>query len=101
MSLPTEDEIRAVAAELGLVDEHGNYPREKRTQLAAVAVAMRDVPDDGDEPETLTTAQALSRFHDEMAAEGFALSAIADIIRAAATALITRDGLIIKENRTP
>lgn len=100
MSLPTDDEIRAAGGELGLLDEHGQVPRELRTRLAAVAVQMRGVPDDG-EPEQLTTAQALSRLYDDLADEGFGNpDLIAPILGAAASSLIARDGLILKENRT-
>ncbi|WP_213452894.1 hypothetical protein [Rhizomonospora bruguierae] len=95
-TLPTEDEIRAVAAELGLVDERGDYPRDKRTQLAAVAMKMRNLPaDEPDEPEPRTTAQALDRFHTEMVAAGFHGQDIAGAIFATVLpALIARDGLI-------
>ncbi|WGH20048.1 hypothetical protein [Gordonia phage Tarzan] len=38
----TEDEIHAVADELGHLDEHGNYPRHLRKKFAKVAELTAD-----------------------------------------------------------
>lgn len=96
MSIPTEAEITATAAELGLLDASGRYPRERRTQLAKVAVLMRDAPDDGAEPpEQITTARALSRFHDELLAENFAGTAVHEAIGRTVSELVRRDGLVL------
>ncbi|MFC0314483.1 hypothetical protein ACFQNE_02065 [Gordonia phosphorivorans] len=40
-TVPSEQELRAAAAELGIADADGNYPRDKRAQLAAAVQSAR------------------------------------------------------------
>lgn len=41
-SLPSETQIRAAAVELGLADANGNYPRDKRAQIAAAVQLVKE-----------------------------------------------------------
>ncbi|WP_406234927.1 hypothetical protein [Nocardia sp. NBC_01009] len=67
--LPTEDEIRAAAAELGLADEHGNYRQRDRARLAAAVQAARQ-GEAAATPGGSSTARQLGAFAGELAAAG-------------------------------
>lgn len=103
--IPSEDEIRRFAKEIGAVDEDGNYT-EPRAKLAKGALAWRDelanLADQPDgEPASWTTAEQLRRFSEELTAAGFTRVAAAHIVRSATHALIDKQGLQLKPKESP
>lgn len=104
MTLPTEDEIRGVAAELGIVDEHGNYPRAQRNRLARVVQLVKQQATEAADPQTGTTAQVLARFAGELRDAGLSTpEATSAVLAEAARWLLDSRGLQLetREETTP
>lgn len=66
MPIPTEDEIRDAAQQLGLADENGNYPRHMRNRLARTVQLAKAETAVAEDPHTGTTAEVLGRFVTEL-----------------------------------
>ncbi|WP_378735527.1 hypothetical protein [Nocardia brasiliensis] len=103
LPLPTEDEIRRVAADLGIVDEHGNYPRSQRNRLARIVQLAREQSADDADPHTGTTAQVLGRLADELHAAALTPEATSAVLAEAARWLLDSRGLQLdtREETTP
>lgn len=103
LPLPTEDEIRAAAAELGIADEHGNYPRWQRNRLARIVQLAREEQADEADPHTGTTAQVLGRFAGELRAVALTPEATSAVLAEAARWLLDSRGLQLetREETTP
>ncbi len=104
LPLPTEDEIRATARELGIADENGNYPRSQRNRLARIVQLAREEQADEADPHTGTTAQVLARFAGELHAAGLTTPEATSAVLAEATRwLLDTNGLQLesREETTP
>ena len=101
--IPTEDEIRSCAKDLGVADESGNYPRHMRNRLArAVQLAQQETADDAD-PHTGTTAQVLGRLAAELHVAALTPEATSAVLAEAARWLLDSRGLQLetREETTP
>lgn len=93
MPLPTEVEIVDAARRLGHLDEHGKYPRELRSKLAAaVQLEKQEIAKSGD-PQTGRTAEMLVRFDRELCAEGLANEALRHDLLVEAARQLLKSGL--------
>lgn len=103
-AIPTEDEIRATAAELGIADENGNYPRAQRNRLARIVQLAKQQATEAADPNTGTTAQMLARFAGELHNAGpFTPEATSAVLAEAARWLLDSRGLQLgtREETTP
>ncbi|MBF6135876.1 hypothetical protein IU501_23065 [Nocardia otitidiscaviarum] len=103
LPLPTEDEIRRAARELGIADEHGNYPRSQRNRLARIVQLAREQETDSADPHTGTTAQVLGRLAGELHAAGITPESTSAVLAEAARWLLDSRGLQLetREETTP
>ncbi|WP_280224928.1 hypothetical protein [Nocardia farcinica] len=92
--LPTENEIRQAAKELGVAYENGDYPRHLRNRLARnVQLAKQEAAEAAD-PATGTTAEQLAAFAAELDAEGpFRAETTTAVLVEAARYLLETQGL--------
>lgn len=97
--LPTEDEIRHFAEEIGAVDENGRYT-EPRAKLAAGAQRYaEEVAQLAEQQPNGTTAQQLYRLADELNPL-FPREVALDLLVAIAPALVKRQGLQLNPKGT-
>ena len=96
--IPTEDEIRIGAKELGLADEVGNYPRHLRNRIArtlqlAEQAAAEPTGNTAD-PPTGNTAEQLAQFAGELTNAGpFRDETMTAVLVEAARYLLETQGL--------
>lgn len=74
-TIPTEDELRATAAELGLANEDGSYDRSLRNRLAAAWQLAKQERERADDPNERSTAWQLARFREDLAVHELASAA--------------------------
>ncbi|MCW2089467.1 UNVERIFIED_ORG: chorismate mutase [Rhodococcus erythropolis] len=96
--VPTEDEIRAIAKELGYTDEHGNYPKNRRNELAIAAAEYKAGQQEQREREISapldgSTVEQLARFEAELRAAGYAPDRARHLSDSIAPALVRRQGI--------
>lgn len=96
--LPTDEEVRQFAVEIGAVDAAGGFT-EPREKLVRGTVHWLDNLADEQVEQGATTAGRLKAFHDEIA-EQFSRPAAWSAVLAAIPALINREGLNTKGTRT-
>lgn len=102
MSLPSAQEIYAMAKFLGQLDADGNVPKDKRTRLMAL-VNEFGVPNLATEhvepapPKKMTTAKLLETYWDELRSSGFASEFCATLTRDAATHIVKEHGLTVAD----
>ncbi|MGW6699641.1 hypothetical protein [Nocardia sp. NPDC055049] len=101
--LPTEDEIRAAAVELGHADEHGNYPRAIRNKLARAVQLAKQEQATAEDPNERSTAWQLVQFAEDLDAVHIRATDIGPLLVEAARHLLRSQGLRLesREETTP
>lgn len=97
-AIPTEDELRAAAKELGLANPDGSYDRALRNRLAAAVQLAKQEEARATDPAERSTAWQLARFRDDLAALNLA-SAADGLLVEAARHLLRSQGLRLEPRK--
>ncbi|MFD3748328.1 hypothetical protein [Nocardia sp. NPDC058633] len=93
-NIPTEDEIRSAAKELGLADESGNYPRHLRNRIARTIQIAKQEQATAADPAAGLTAEQLAQFAAELTTAGpFTAETSTAVLVEAARYLLETQGL--------
>lgn len=100
MGLIDEDEVRAFAEKVDALDESGRYT-VPRAKLVAGALEYRRAQDAEDDAAVANSAAQLARFYAELVDASIPPELAAQVLPAAAAALINRDGLTLRDEGNP
>lgn len=97
--LPTEDEIRHFAEEIGAVDENGRYTLPRAKLAAGAQRYAEEIAQLAEQQPNGTTAQQLDRLAEELNPL-FSREVALDLLVAIAPALVKRQGLQLNPKGT-
>lgn len=98
--LPTEDEIRHFAEEIGAVDESGRYTQPRNKLAAGALEYRRELAKRADEQPDGTTVEQIARFEAELRAAGYPPDRARRLSDSIAPALVKRQGLQLNPKGT-
>ncbi|WP_378735405.1 hypothetical protein [Nocardia brasiliensis] len=97
-TVPTEDELRAAAKELGIANADGSYDRSLRNRLARAVQLTKQEHARADDPGEHSTAWQLARFREDLAEHELA-SAADGLLIEAARHLLRSQGLRLESRK--
>ncbi|WP_433658033.1 hypothetical protein ACQPW1_39700 [Nocardia sp. CA-128927] len=97
--LPTEDEIRTAARELGLTDPHGNYRPRDRSRIAAAVQAAKQHETAAAAPGGWSTAHQIASFWGELIGAGVDAASTAPLLAEVGRYLLETQGLRLDSDR--